>query len=100
MAVLLAFVFISGVITIFSPCILPLLPTVLAGGSSGGKARPFGVIFGFDAKVVYLVAEPDGAHTLRLDVKGKLRLFSFTYDDSRLWATAHKGAGGTAWQSE
>ncbi len=47
MAVLLAFAFISGVITILSPCILPVLPIVLAGGSSGGKARPFGVIAGF-----------------------------------------------------
>jgi cytochrome c biogenesis protein CcdA/thiol-disulfide isomerase/thioredoxin len=47
MAVLLAFAFLSGVITILSPCILPVLPIVLAGGSSGGKARPFGVIAGF-----------------------------------------------------
>jgi len=47
MVVLLAFAFVSGVITILSPCILPVLPIVLAGGSSGGKARPFGVISGF-----------------------------------------------------
>ena len=47
MIVLLAFAFVSGVITILSPCILPVLPIVLAGGSSGGKARPFGVISGF-----------------------------------------------------
>ena len=47
MVVLLAFAFISGMITILSPCILPVLPIVLAGGSSGGKARPFGVISGF-----------------------------------------------------
>jgi cytochrome c biogenesis protein CcdA/thiol-disulfide isomerase/thioredoxin len=49
MLVLLAFAFLSGVITILSPCILPVLPIVLAGGSSGGKARPFGVIAGFVA---------------------------------------------------
>jgi cytochrome c biogenesis protein CcdA/thiol-disulfide isomerase/thioredoxin len=49
MAVLLVFAFVSGVITILSPCILPVLPIVLAGGSSGGKARPFGVISGFVA---------------------------------------------------
>ncbi len=47
MAVLLAFAFLSGIITILSPCILPVLPIVLAGGSTGGKARPFGVIAGF-----------------------------------------------------
>jgi cytochrome c biogenesis protein CcdA/thiol-disulfide isomerase/thioredoxin len=49
MAILLAFAFVSGVITILSPCILPVLPIVLAGGSTGGKARPFGVIAGFVA---------------------------------------------------
>lgn len=47
MAVLLLFAFISGVITILSPCILPVLPIVLSGGGGGGKARPFGVIAGF-----------------------------------------------------
>ncbi len=47
MAVLLAFAFVSGVITILSPCILPVLPIVLSGGVGGGKTRPFGVIVGF-----------------------------------------------------
>jgi cytochrome c biogenesis protein CcdA/thiol-disulfide isomerase/thioredoxin len=49
MTVLLAFAFLSGVITILSPCILPVLPIVLSGGISGGKARPFGVLAGFVA---------------------------------------------------
>jgi cytochrome c biogenesis protein CcdA/thiol-disulfide isomerase/thioredoxin len=47
MIVLLAFAFISGVITILSPCILPVLPIVLSGGVGGGKARPFGILAGF-----------------------------------------------------
>jgi cytochrome c biogenesis protein CcdA/thiol-disulfide isomerase/thioredoxin len=47
--VLLAFAFVSGVITILSPCILPVLPIVLSGGVGGGKARPFGVLAGFVA---------------------------------------------------
>jgi cytochrome c biogenesis protein CcdA/thiol-disulfide isomerase/thioredoxin len=47
MIVLLAFAFVSGVITILSPCILPVLPIVLSGGVGGGKARPFGVLAGF-----------------------------------------------------
>src|SRR5208337_2743701 len=47
MTVILAFAFLSGVITILSPCILPVLPIVLSGGVGGGKARPFGVIAGF-----------------------------------------------------
>ncbi|HVP19415.1 MAG TPA: cytochrome c biogenesis protein DipZ, partial [Spirochaetia bacterium] len=47
MLVLLAFAFVSGVITILSPCILPVLPIVLSGGIGGGRARPFGVLAGF-----------------------------------------------------
>ncbi len=47
MLVLLAFAFVSGVITILSPCILPVLPIVLSGSIGGGKARPFGVLAGF-----------------------------------------------------
>ncbi|HUI70326.1 MAG TPA: cytochrome c biogenesis protein DipZ [Spirochaetia bacterium] len=47
MLVLLVFAFVSGVITILSPCILPVLPIVLSGSIGGGKARPFGVLAGF-----------------------------------------------------
>ena len=47
MAILLAFAFISGIVTILSPCILPVLPIVLSGGVGGGKARPLGVVAGF-----------------------------------------------------
>jgi cytochrome c biogenesis protein CcdA/thiol-disulfide isomerase/thioredoxin len=47
MIVLLGFAFLSGVVTILSPCILPILPIVLSGGVGGGKARPFGVLTGF-----------------------------------------------------
>jgi cytochrome c biogenesis protein CcdA/thiol-disulfide isomerase/thioredoxin len=47
MLVLIAFAFVSGIITILSPCILPVLPIVLSGGTTGGRARPFGVIAGF-----------------------------------------------------
>jgi cytochrome c biogenesis protein CcdA/thiol-disulfide isomerase/thioredoxin len=45
--VLIAFAFVSGIITILSPCIVPVLPIVLTGGVARGKARPFGVIAGF-----------------------------------------------------
>ncbi|MBI9102753.1 MAG: cytochrome c biogenesis protein DipZ [Spirochaetales bacterium] len=46
MTVLLFFAFLSGIVTILSPCILPVLPIVLSG-SVGGRRRPFGVILGF-----------------------------------------------------
>jgi cytochrome c biogenesis protein CcdA/thiol-disulfide isomerase/thioredoxin len=47
MIVLVVFAFVSGVITILSPCILPVLPIVLAGSLGKGRARPLGVIAGF-----------------------------------------------------
>ena len=47
MIVLLAFAFVSGIITILSPCILPVLPIVLSGSVGGGKARPLGIITAF-----------------------------------------------------
>src|ERR671924_1284576 len=42
--VLLGIAFLAGVITAISPCVLPVLPILLAGGASG--RRPFGIILG------------------------------------------------------
>lgn len=47
MILLVAFAFMAGVVTVLSPCILPVLPVVLAGSVDGGKARPWGIIAGF-----------------------------------------------------
>lgn len=47
MLYLIAFSFIAGLVTILSPCILPILPIVLSGGATGGKKRPIGIITGF-----------------------------------------------------
>jgi cytochrome c biogenesis protein CcdA/thiol-disulfide isomerase/thioredoxin len=50
MILLIAFAFLAGVVTILSPCILPILPIVLSstiGGQETGKSRPFGVVIGF-----------------------------------------------------
>jgi cytochrome c biogenesis protein CcdA len=49
MGLSLALAFVAGVITILSPCVLPLLPMILATATQEGKARPFGVILGFIA---------------------------------------------------
>ncbi|OHD33414.1 MAG: hypothetical protein A2Y31_12875 [Spirochaetes bacterium GWC2_52_13] len=48
MTLLVFFAFLSGIVTILSPCILPVLPIVLTG-SIGGKSKPFGVVTGFIA---------------------------------------------------
>jgi cytochrome c biogenesis protein CcdA/thiol-disulfide isomerase/thioredoxin len=46
MLVLLAIGFAAGVITAVSPCVLPVLPVILAGGATGGRGRPFAIIAG------------------------------------------------------
>src|SRR5215208_7900995 len=46
MLVLLGIAFLAGVITAVSPCVLPVLPLVLAGGASGGRRRPYAIIAG------------------------------------------------------
>jgi cytochrome c biogenesis protein CcdA/thiol-disulfide isomerase/thioredoxin len=46
MLVLLAIGFVAGVITAISPCVLPVLPIVFAGGASGGRRRPYAIIAG------------------------------------------------------
>ena len=47
MLLLIIFAFIAGVVTILSPCILPLLPIILSSSDSTGKQKPFGVVVGF-----------------------------------------------------
>lgn len=39
--------FLEGLALIASPCILPVLPLVLAASVEGGKRRPYGIIIGF-----------------------------------------------------
>src|SRR5437762_2687194 len=46
MILLLLFSFLAGLITILSPCILSILPILLATTSSQEKYRPIGIIVG------------------------------------------------------
>jgi cytochrome c biogenesis protein CcdA/thiol-disulfide isomerase/thioredoxin len=46
MALLLGVGFLAGMIVSLSPCVLPVLPIVLAGGASGGRRRPYAIIGG------------------------------------------------------
>jgi cytochrome c biogenesis protein CcdA/thiol-disulfide isomerase/thioredoxin len=49
MLVLLAIGFAAGVITAVSPCVLPVLPVILAGGATGSGRRPFAIMAGLVA---------------------------------------------------
>lgn len=53
MFLLIGFAFLAGMVTILSPCILPILPIVLSGSVTGGKRRPIGVVFGFIASFTF-----------------------------------------------
>ena len=46
MLLLLGVAFVAGIVTALSPCVLPVLPIVLAGGATGGSRRPFAVVAG------------------------------------------------------
>jgi cytochrome c biogenesis protein CcdA/thiol-disulfide isomerase/thioredoxin len=46
MEILLLFAFISGLVTIFAPCIWPLLPIILSATTSGGHKKPLGITLG------------------------------------------------------
>src|SRR6202046_2900896 len=46
MLILLGFAVLAGAGTALSPCVLPVLPALLASGGVGGKRRPLGVVLG------------------------------------------------------
>ena len=50
---LLLLAFLGGVLTVASPCVLPVLP-VLLSGTVGGRRRPAGIVAGFIGSFVLL----------------------------------------------
>src|ERR671932_363746 len=46
MALLLGVGFLAGVLTAISPCVLPVLPILLAGGAACGRRRPYAIVAG------------------------------------------------------
>ncbi len=46
MIVLIGFALLAGAGTALSPCVLPVLPALLASGGVGGQRRPLGVVIG------------------------------------------------------
>jgi len=56
MFILIVFSFIAGIVTILSPCILPVLPIILSstiGGKDTSRSRPLGIITGFIASFTF-----------------------------------------------
>ncbi|WP_305063791.1 cytochrome c biogenesis CcdA family protein [Methanococcoides sp.] len=46
--------FIAGVISILSPCVLPLLPVIFAYSTSKGKLRPLAIVSGLSLSFVFM----------------------------------------------
>ena len=53
MLLLLGVAFVAGIVTAVSPCVLPVLPIVLAGGATGGKRRPYAIVAGLVASFTF-----------------------------------------------
>ena len=53
MLLLIVFGFVAGAGTALSPCVLPVLPVVLAAGASGGRRRPLGIVAGLVASFTF-----------------------------------------------
>jgi cytochrome c biogenesis protein CcdA/thiol-disulfide isomerase/thioredoxin len=64
MIVLLGFAILAGAGTALSPCVLPVLPALLASGGVGGRRRPLGIVLGlsitFTVTIVGLASVVDG----------------------------------------
>ncbi|MFL5845117.1 MAG: cytochrome c biogenesis protein DipZ [Solirubrobacteraceae bacterium] len=64
MALLTLFAFLAGAATAISPCVLPVLPALLAASSAGGRRRPLGIVTGlavtFTLVIVGLAEVVDG----------------------------------------
>lgn len=96
MLFLLPIAFISGVLTVFSPCVLPILPIILASGIDGNTRRIKGVIAGLVvsftiaslllATIVRVLGIP--ADTVRLFAVGLLVTFGLSLIFPSVWEKA------------
>lgn len=96
MLFLLPIAFISGILTVFSPCVLPILPIILASGIDGNTRRIKGMITGLVvsftiaslllATLVRVLGIP--ADTVRLFAVGLLVIFGLSLVFPSLWEKA------------
>ncbi len=95
MLILILFAFLAGVVTILSPCILPILPIVLTGSVTEGKRRPFGVVAGFIVSFTFFTLalativkatglSADALRTFAIVVIGGLGV-SLLFPQTQLW---------------
>ncbi len=76
MLLLLFFAFVSGLVTIFAPCIWPLLPIVLSSTVTGEKKKPLGITLGITLSFALFT----------LTISYFVKLFNFDPNSLRLFA--------------
>jgi cytochrome c biogenesis protein CcdA len=74
--VLLPIAFFAGVITVFTPCILPVLPLVLAGGATAETRRkPYAIVAGIVTTfTLFTLAGAWIFHVLRLNESAQFEI--------------------------
>ncbi|MEK9151560.1 MAG: cytochrome c biogenesis protein DipZ [Patescibacteria group bacterium] len=85
MTLLILFAFLAGLVTIFAPCIWPILPIVLSAGASGGEKKPLGIVVGLAVSFMLIILalaslvkvipfDPEALRTLAVFIIGFLGL--------------------------
>src|ERR1700758_876348 len=55
MLLLMLFALIAGAGTAITPCVLPVVPALLASSATGGRRRPIGIVIGLAATVTIAI---------------------------------------------
>lgn len=76
MFLLIAFAFLAGLVTVLSPCVLPLLPIILSSTAESGKQKPLGVVVGFVLSFTFFT----------LFLSSLVQLFNFPADNLRAFS--------------
>ncbi|MBT4123844.1 MAG: DUF3179 domain-containing protein [Candidatus Pacebacteria bacterium] len=88
-------VFISGILTVLSPCVLPILPIILSSGLDGKKSRIYGTITGLVVSFTFFAlllssfisALGISSDTLRIIASVILGFFGLSLVIPKIWIT-------------
>ena len=80
MLLLMLFALIAGAGTAITPCVLPVVPALLASSATGGRRRPIGIVIGLGITftIAIVAARParQGRRVSRAAPRGRWRSWS------------------------
>src|SRR5919206_246378 len=96
MVLLLPIAFVAGLVTVLTPCILPVLPILLAGGGTGGRPVAIAIAYALGAALPMLAVARGGtelgrrlrAHAPAVRVAAGVVIAAAALGISQGWATA------------